>query len=128
QSGKPSDELSFGDLESIAKGVASISRSVEYVLSGGEALLSPHALDFAEIVKKSGNTVHILTNGTLIDEKNAERISKVAEMVKISLDGSCENIHSETRGKNNFDKVVRAIDLLMNLKANVIVAMTVTRT
>ncbi len=127
QSGKPSDELSFGDLESIAKGVASISRSVEYVLSGGEPLLSPHALDFAEIVKKSGNTIHILTNGTLIDEKNAERISKVADMVKISLDGSCENIHSKTRGTNNFEKVVRAIDLLVSLKANVIVAMTVTR-
>ena len=127
QSGKPSDELSFGDLESIAKGVASISRSVEYVLSGGEPLLSPHALDFAEIVKKSGNTVHILTNGTLIDEKNAERISKVAEMVKISLDGSRESVHSVTRGKNNFEKVVRAIDLLVSLKANVIVAMTVTR-
>ena len=128
QSGKPSDELTFRDLASIAKGVASISRSVEYVLSGGEPLLSPHALDFAEMVKKSGNTVHILTNGTLIDENNAERISKVADMVKISLDGSCENIHSETRGKNNFEKVVRAIDHLMDLKANVIVAMTVTRT
>jgi radical SAM protein with 4Fe4S-binding SPASM domain len=127
QSGKPSDMLSQGDLESIANSVASISRSVEYVLSGGEPLLNPYALDFAEMVKKSGNVVHILTNGTLIDEKNAERISKVADMVKISLDGSSDKVHSATRGKNNFERVVRAIDLLVSLKTNVIVAMTVTR-
>ncbi len=127
QSGKPSDVLSQGDLESIANGAASISRSVEYVLSGGEPLLNPYALDFAEMVKKSGNIVHILTNGTLIDEKNAERISKVVEMVKISLDGSSEEIHSATRGKNNFERAARAIDLLASLKTNVIVAMTVTR-
>ena len=127
QSGRPSDVLSYRDLGSIAKSVASISRSVEYVLSGGEPLLNPYALDFAEMVKKSGNVVHILTNGTLIDEKNAERISKVAGMVKISLDGSSEELHSATRGKNNFERVVRAIDLLVSLKTNVIVAMTVTR-
>lgn len=127
QSGRHSDVLTSGDLESIAKGVASISQSVEYVLSGGEPLLNPHALDFAERVKSSGNVVQILTNGTLIDEKNAERISNVASMIKISLDGSCENVHSITRGKSNFERVVRTIDLLTKLNANVIVAMTVTR-
>ena len=127
QSGKPSEVLSLRDLELIANGVASISRCVEYELSGGEPLLNPHALDFAEMVKASGNTVHILTNGTLIDEKNAESISKVADMVKISLDGSSEDVHSATRGKNNFARVVRAIDFLVNLNVNVIVAMTVTR-
>ena len=126
-SGKPSEILSFGDLKAIADGIASISRSVVYVLTGGEPLLNPHSLDFAEMVKRSGNTVHILTNGTLIDETNAERISKVAEMVKISLDGSSEDVHSETRGKGNFARVVHAIDLLTELKTNVIIAMTVTK-
>ncbi len=128
QSGKAADILSRRDLESIANEVAAISGSVVYELSGGEPLLNPYALDFAEMVKKSGNVVHILTNGTLVDEKNAERISKVADMVKISIDGSCEDVHSVTRGKGNFERVVRAIDLLTELNVNVIVAMTVTRT
>jgi len=127
QSGKPSGVLEFEDLESVAKGVSSISRSVEYVLSGGEPLLNPDALRFAEMVKASGNTVHILTNGTLIDAKNAERISKVADLVKISLDGSREEVHSLTRGNGNFERAVRAIDLLVELGSNVVVAMTVTR-
>jgi MoaA/NifB/PqqE/SkfB family radical SAM enzyme len=79
------------------------------------------------MVKPTGNSVHVLTNGTLIDEKNAERISKVADLVKISLDGSNEEVHSVTRGRGNFERVIRAINLLMELKANVVVAMTVTR-
>jgi radical SAM protein with 4Fe4S-binding SPASM domain len=36
-------------------------------------------------------------------------------------------VHSATRSKNDFERVVRAIDLLVSLKTNVIVAMTVTR-
>ena len=48
-------------------------------------------------------------------------------MVEISLDGSSEEVHSATRGKNNFARVVRAIDFLVRLNVNVIVAMTVTR-
>jgi radical SAM protein with 4Fe4S-binding SPASM domain len=127
QSGKTSDVLSSRNLDSIASGVAEISRSVEYVLSGGEPLLNPYVLDFAEMAKESGNVIQILTNGTLIDERNAERISKVADMVKISLDGSSEEVHSITRGKGNFERVIRAIELLMELNVNVIVAMTVTR-
>ena len=126
-SGRPSDAFTLKDLESIASDVATISPSVEYVLSGGEPFLNTNAHDFAKVVKKAGNRVHILTNGTLIDEKNAETVSKVADLIKISLDGSCEEVHSRTRGESNFEKVVRAIDLLSELKANVIIAMTVTR-
>jgi radical SAM protein with 4Fe4S-binding SPASM domain len=131
QSGKPSEVLSWEELESIASHVAAmsgaVSHSVEYVLSGGEPLLHPRALEFAERVKAAGNTVHLLTNGTLIDERNAERIAAVADLVKISLDGSSEMVHAATRGKNNFARAVRAAELLVGLGVNVVVAMTVTR-
>jgi radical SAM protein with 4Fe4S-binding SPASM domain len=126
-SGKPSDVLTWGELKSIARDVATLSDSVAYVLSGGEPLLHPSALDFAERVKAAGNTVHLLTNGTLIDEVNAERIAAVADLVKISLDGSSEAVHSATRGRGNFARAVRAIELLSDCGANVVVAMTVTR-
>ena len=126
-SGSTSDRLSSEDLFLIAKNVASLSKSVEFVLSGGEPLLNPFALDFAEAVKNRGNVVQILTNGTLIDAGNADRISAVADLIKISLDGSNENVHSATRGNNNFRRVIRAIDLLAERGANVLVAMTVTK-
>jgi radical SAM protein with 4Fe4S-binding SPASM domain len=127
ESGRPSAVLSWGELEGIAESVAAMSPAVEYVLSGGEPLLHPSALEFAERVKAAGNTVHLLTNGTLIDEGNVERIAAVADLVKISLDGSSEAVHAATRGKNNFARAVRAVELLVGLGVKVQVAMTVTR-
>ena len=99
QSGKRSCVLSWGDLETVARDVAALSPSVSYVLSGGEPLLHPSVLDFAEKVKAAGNKVHLLTNGTLIDRANVERIATATDVVKISLDGSSDAVHSATRGK-----------------------------
>ncbi len=127
QSGKRSDVLSWGDLETIARDVAALSDSVAYVLSGGEPLLHPSALDFAEKVRAAGNKVHLLTNGSLIDGANAKRIAAAADVVKISLDGSSNAVHATTRGKGNFARVTRAIEMLLDCGANVVVAMTVTR-
>jgi radical SAM protein with 4Fe4S-binding SPASM domain len=127
QSGRRTAVLSWGELEMIAWDVAKISPSVAYALSGGEPLLHPCALDFAEKVKDAGNTVHLLTNGTLIDETNAKRIAAATDMVKISLDGSSDILHAATRGHGNFARVTQAIELLLDSDANVQVAMTVTR-
>jgi radical SAM protein with 4Fe4S-binding SPASM domain len=127
KSGKRSDVLSRGDLERIARDVAALSDSVAYVLSGGEPLLHPNVLDFAEKVRAAGNRVHLLTNGSLIDGVNAKRIAAVTDVVKISLDGSNNAVHAATRGKGNFARVTRAIEMLLGCGANVIVAMTVTR-
>jgi len=127
QSGKRSDVLSWGDLEMIARDVAALSDSVAYVLSGGEPLLHPSVLNFAEKVGAAGNKVHLLTNGLLVDDANAKRIAAAVDVVKISLDGSSNAVHAATRGKGNFARVTRAIEMLLNCGANVIVAMTVTR-
>jgi radical SAM protein with 4Fe4S-binding SPASM domain len=127
QSGKRSDVLSWGDLEMIARDVTALSDSVAYVLSGGEPLLHSSVLDFAEKVRAAGNKVHLLTNGSLIDGANAKRIAAAVDVVKISLDGSSNAVHAATRGKGNFARVTRAIEMLLGCGANVIVAMTVTR-
>lgn len=125
--GKSTDVLSIEVLRRILKEASEISPSVEYVLSGGEPLLHPHALDFAEEAHALGNSVQILTNGALITtDEMAQRIASVTTLVKISLDGSTEEIHSISRGKRNFDLVTKGIDLLIKHGANVQVAMTVT--
>jgi MoaA/NifB/PqqE/SkfB family radical SAM enzyme len=127
ESGTRTSVLEWEDLSLISRHVAAISKTVSYVLSGGEPLLHSRALDFAEKVRSDGNQVHLLTNGTLIDESNATRIAAAADLVKISLDGSTDRIHATTRGRGNFAKVTRAIELLIRCGANVVVAMTVTQ-
>ncbi|MGA7157203.1 MAG: radical SAM protein [Acidobacteriaceae bacterium] len=120
-------ELMREDLSSIAESVRGMGAAVEYVVSGGEPLLHPDALWFMERVKAEGNAVHLLTNGTLIDESNAERIARATDLVKISMDGSSEAAHAVTRGAGNFARVEKAIALLEQHGARVVVAMTVTR-
>ena len=104
-----------------------ISKKVSIVLTGGEPLLSPYTLDLAEYAKKLGNQVHLLTNGTLITEQNAKRISDTFNLIKISIDGSTPAIHDYHRGKGTFSKTLRGFELLKKYDAPVQIAMTVTK-
>ena len=127
-SGNKSEVLSLSTLRRIAKDVSNISNHVDFVLSGGEPLLNPHALDFAEEIVANGNGAQLLTNGALIDNKKiAKRIASAFNLIKISIDGSTEEIHSMSRGRRNLDKVINSIELLETYGANVKIAMTVTK-
>jgi len=127
KSGGMSDSLSLAELTRVTDEISEISSAVECVLSGGEPLLHPHALVFAELLKSRGHGISLLTNGTLVNAGNAARIVAFSDRIKISLDGSTDDIHSMTRNRRNHATIVAAIDLLVELGANVQVAMTVHR-
>jgi len=127
-SGKPSEVLSIDTLRRLLQETSEISDAVTFVLTGGEPLMHPRSIDFAEEIVSAGNSVHLLTNGALITTTDlARRIATTTNLVKISLDGSTEKIHALSRGMGNFDLIVRAIDMLIKYDANVSVAMTVTK-
>jgi radical SAM protein with 4Fe4S-binding SPASM domain len=127
-SGESDESLSIEALRKIATDALSIASPLEFVLSGGEPLLHPSALEFAEELASSGNSVQLLTNGTLVtNDELARRIARAVSLVKISLDGSTPHEHAVTRGKGNYELVTGAIDRLIAAGANVQVAMTVTR-
>lgn len=107
--------------------IHAISGNAEIVLTGGEPLLSPYVIELAEYAKSLGHQVHLLTNGTLINEKSAKTVSKTFNLIKISLDGSSPAIHEFHRGKGSFAKTMKAIDLLIQDNAPLQIAMTVTR-
>ena len=123
--GKDSGHMSLEELSRIAREVTELSPSIEHTLSGGEPLLHPDVMAFAEMLKSLGNSISLLTNGTLVDIANANQIAELADRIKISLDGSTEGINSITRGKGNYEAVIKAVDLLTERGANVQVAMTV---
>jgi radical SAM protein with 4Fe4S-binding SPASM domain len=125
ESGGASPRMPLTELSRVAREVAVISSSVEHVLSGGEPLLHPEALEFGELLNSMGNSISLLTNGTLVNASNAQRIANFSDRIKISLDGSTEAIHAITRGRGNYAAVVAAIDMLAALGAKVQVAMTV---
>jgi MoaA/NifB/PqqE/SkfB family radical SAM enzyme len=80
------------------------------VLSGGEPFCYPYLLD---VVAEHPDSVFMCyTNGTLIDEKVADRLADLANFSpSISLEGWREQTDAR-RGKGTFDKVMHAMDLL----------------
>lgn len=80
-------------------------------LSGGEPLLHP---DIKEILRHAGTRldISVLTNGTLIDREWAEFLADIGAYVQISVDGSCERIHDQIRGKGSFTKTIDGLNYL----------------
>jgi len=97
-------------------------------LTGGEIFASPIIFDIIKILKKNNIPLDLLTNGTLIDEKIADKLSEILnpsyDLFQISLEGANENINDKIRGKGSFNKIIKAIKLLKNYKFKVFVATT----
>lgn len=84
----------------------------EIKLTGGEALLHPATLAVGRHAKSCDLRVNLLTNGTLVTEKNAAEIVGAVHSVSLSLDSPIPEEHEVVRGKNTHGKVLRAIRLL----------------
>lgn len=93
-------------------------------LTGGEPLLHPDFFEFATEIRKRNIKLGILTNGTMINEEVARKISELNPvMVQVSLDGNRET-HDDIRGNGNFDKALKGIDNLKKYKVKVLVSFT----
>lgn len=106
------DELSFDE---IIKIVDKICKSkVEYLaFTGGEPLVRR---DILEILRYTRNhflgKICLMTNGTMITNENVKEIVGCVDSIDISIDGVDEETCSQIRGKNVFNKVIHAIELL----------------
>lgn len=120
-------KLQLKDYLNLINSVNSITKNAEIVLTGGEPLLAKYALEVAEYAKRKGNQVHLLSNGTLIDDNNAKQIAEVFSLIKISMDGATPEIHDFHRGEGAFYKTIKGIDLLIRHNAPLQISMTVTK-
>lgn len=68
-----------------------------------------------------------MTNVTLITEKNVKNIANIFDSIKISLDGSTAEKHNFYRGHGNYERTIKAIELLDKLDVNISLAMVVTK-
>ena len=105
-------ELSCSDFSRIADRLIGEFGCRRISLSGGEPTLNS---EFDEILDKSLSLdakTAVVTNGTTSCEKLIGSYNSSDMTIQISLDGSCEEINSITRGKGNFAKTVRFIEKL----------------
>lgn len=89
------------------------------IITGGEPMFRNDFFEIAEYAKdKIGVGMTLMTNGTLISEKNADRLLELFDSFSFSIDGADEESCSRVRGKGVFDKIIRGINLLKDRGMN----------
>ena len=98
------------------------------ILSGGEPLLRPDIFEIAHHAKAMGFYTALSTNGTLIDERNIDRIAAVEfDYLGISIDGIADTHDRFRRNEGAFDASMRGLRLCRDLGIKVGLRFTMTR-
>lgn len=106
------EELNLDGIKSVLKNV--INANPESItITGGEPMVRK---DFDSIIHYLGEQYKgkklLMTNGTLINEKNINNILKNIDKIDISIDGINEDSCSKIRGKGVFEKVIKSVKKL----------------
>ena len=110
-----SNELTTEEIKKLFDDLASLG-TLWLLITGGEPLLRE---DFGEIyryAKKKGFLITFFTNGTRIDDKTVELLSKYPPfVVEISLYGATEDTYEKvTRVKGSYDRCMEGIKRIVN--------------
>jgi radical SAM protein with 4Fe4S-binding SPASM domain len=85
---------------------------LKLMISGGEPLLHSKFRELMDILSSYNLRVVLLSNGTLIDDETARKLSAYVHEVQVSIDGITS--HDSLRGKGSFDKAMTGISALRN--------------
>lgn len=98
----------------------------EIMFTGGEAACRSDLFEILDFCNGKFNLV-LITNGWLVDDDFAEKLSKHKITVEVSLDGANAETHDGIRGvRGSFERVVSAIRRLSSKKIYTMAAMIVT--
>ncbi|MBV9080580.1 MAG: radical SAM protein [Elusimicrobia bacterium] len=101
----------------------------EYYFTGGEPFMNRDMFAILEETLKIG-PANVLTNGTFIDDRNAERLRKLADgskyslELRISMDGTTPETNDPIRGQGSFNRILRGIQALANVGLNPVITVT----
>jgi MoaA/NifB/PqqE/SkfB family radical SAM enzyme len=110
-------ELSAPEIHRIMDELAA-EGCLEITITGGEPLSRPDFWEIYEYGIKKGFLITVFSNGTLIDEKIADRFgANPPQAIEISLHGvTAATFERVTAGKGSFVKCMHAIELLVERK------------
>ena len=120
-------KLTYEDYQRILDAFKKENYSMTITFTGGEPLISPLSIPVANYAKNLGFETFLLTNGSLITKDNVGELLEAFDHFKISIDGSTPELFGKYRGVENYSKVMQGIELLTENKADVAVAMVVTK-
>jgi len=117
------DELSTEEVKRLIIDELSKLKAESLTISGGEPLLRPDIIEIIKYAKSKNLKVHLLSNGTLLNEENVNQLKKYVDTVQISIEG-LKNKHESIRGKGTFDKTIKGIKMLVKNKIYTILSNT----
>jgi len=99
-------------------------------LTGGEPLLHPGFFQIAEAARDLAMAIRILTNGTLIDDRSADRIALLQPLsVELSLHGAVAGTHDATTcSPGSHAALWAAVDRLLERQVPVVLKTPITLT
>ena len=120
-------QMTLHDYQRVIDELCELSSQLKFTLTGGEPLLNADCLSIAQYIKNKGHYVDLLTNATLINEKNVDALCDTFDMVTISIDGSTQELHESFRGPHTYQRTEKAIQLLCQHGMDTRLSMTVNR-
>lgn len=107
-----SDPLTTDDWKAIIDKLEGLDMAY-LTITGGEPMVRSDFFEIAEYAKQKLNVpLQLMSNATLINESNVDRIMELFSDFSFSLDGADEESCSQIRGKGVFGKVMKSIELL----------------
>jgi Fe-coproporphyrin III synthase len=98
------------NLDAVARLLPSFARlnTRLVLLSGGEPLLNPDWMEIAQLLRRNGLKVWLLTSGLSL-AKHAGVAAEMFDSITVSLDGTNRGTYTAIRGLDAFDKVCAGI-------------------
>ena len=101
-----------------------VSFSPSMNITGGEPFLRNDLLEILGEIKKQGFKIHLLTNGTLVDNKRARMLADLGvDGVQVSMEGP-EDVHDAIRGAGSYSASAAGVEKLVD--AGIAVTLNVT--
>jgi len=120
---KQGSDITFEEFKSVYSKIPWIARTLyphllKFQLSGiGEVFMNKDALKIMEFIKKKGGYITFADNFTLVTENAAQKMVEFkVDKVVISLDGATKDVYEKIRRGANFEKVIKNIKYLVDLK------------
>lgn len=97
----------------------------EINFTGGEPLIRSDLFDIFKKAKEKKIKINLMTNGTLINNKNIYEIKNYVDNLGISIDGSSAEFNDRVRGKGSFKRMIKAINLVQKNRIPVTLYVTI---
>ena len=94
-------------------------------ITGGEPFVYKDLFKLLDLLEENSVTFGILTNGTLITQKQIEKLSqyKMLSFVQVSIDGD-KKTHEKIRGKGTFNKSIKCLKMLQKYNIQTMASFT----